>query len=309
MDIKTLLENSKKVKGYGTQNFAEKEFGTIYATNKEVKVKPKHSVIEVSMMIKGLTDMAPSSRGSSRPVAAHRVRVAIHGVNQEAVKSQELVERIRALDDKYADKKLYPKRDLLKMAVEHRVKFFEGKTIFKGTNPDEYVIIEDRVSDENKIRVWCSCSSFYWAFLYYNVKENACIMTSLGKNANKTYQHRTKKGLEAFQRNKPIRNPSKVAGACKHIVLLLAMLMDEKVIEADNKATTEIQREYRVNVQKFLKTETLSKDGYKNLMKNYNRDHTRQNELRDRNTIRTTSTTKRKNKMWKGWNKKKRSFD
>lgn len=310
MDIKTLLENSRKVKSYGSKNFKSKKFGTIYATNKTVKVKPKHSIIEVSMMIKGVTDKTPSGRGQYKAVAAHNVKVAIHGVNQEALKGDELVQRIRESNDKYADKKKYPKKDLLKMAVEHRVKFFEGKTIFKSDNPDEYVIMEDKVSDENKIRVWCSCSSFHWAFLYYDVNENACIRTSLGKNANKVYQHKTLKGYEAFKRNHPLRNPDKLPGACKHIVLLLAMLMNEEVVEAKNKATVDIQREYTVNVKKFLKTETLSKEGYDNLMKEYRKDYNRQKELRDRNmaSFNPSFSKKKKNKMWKGWNKKKGSF-
>ena len=93
--IQQLIDSTNTVKGYDTQNtFSKKKFGAIYAFNKVATPKPKDSIIEISMMIKGVTDMI-HLKTKDRPVAAHKVLIAIKGVKQELLTRAELISRMK----------------------------------------------------------------------------------------------------------------------------------------------------------------------------------------------------------------------
>lgn len=274
MNISELLLSTSRVKGFGAKDtFNKKEFGEIIVYNKSVKTKANLSIIEVSMMIKGTSDkIKPARESEERSVVAHRVKIAISGVKQEVVSSEELINRIKNIE---ADgKKPYAdwNEDQIKSEVEHDVKFFEGKSIFKS-GPSSYVIVEDQISKDSKIQVWCSCSSYYWVFQYYNIQEDVNIRTH--NRYPKEYIYKTKQGWEAFRKNKPIRNPGKHPGMCKHIMLLLAILMEnETVAEARS-----IIKNYKANYSKFKKMDRMSPENYNKLLKKFEGDRRmKQNE-------------------------------
>ena len=268
MNISQLLQSTAYVRGYGPNDtFGKKKFGEIMLYNKSVKTKANLSIIEVSMMIRAVTDtIKPTKDSKPRPVVAHKVQIAISGVKQEKVSSSELIQRIKNLEvdgkKPYAD--LHGNHILSE--VEHDTKFFEDKSIFKSTS-DSYVIVDDHISKESEIQVWCSCSSYYWVFQYYNMQADVNIRVH-----NKypgEYIHKTKAGWKAFKENKPMRNPGKNPGMCKHIMLLLAILMEnETVSEARS-----VIKAYKANYSKFKKMSRMSKDSFKKLLDKFKSDN------------------------------------
>lgn len=129
MSLRDLLKAANKVKGYGAGSIAKKELGTIYTFNKVLKVKPNKSVVEVSMLIAGVTDKI--GVGSyKRPVAAHRVQLRIKGIENEEVTAAELVRRIRAEHPEMSDKDKYPSADILE-AVRKGKELLKGKAVFE----------------------------------------------------------------------------------------------------------------------------------------------------------------------------------
>lgn len=293
----------KTVAKYGPENtFQNKKFGQIFLYNKVVRVKPRSSIVEVTMMIKGVTDKIRAAKDNvDRPVAAHKVMVAIRGVEQKVVDADTLIGLIRMERPEYKDETAYPNEDILARAINPDFKPFEGKTIMAQAN-GTYVIITDQISPNNDIRVWCSCSNYYWVFQYYNVENNVDIW---GK-APSRYIPKTKTGWEAFTKNKPMRNPGRHPGMCKHIMLLLALLMDSSVVSAAGGMVNQ----YRANIKRFKKVDRLSESEYNKLMKDYASDHRR--KLQQRNMNRTEAAGyaqlagfQRKNVGWNkglGWN-------
>lgn len=276
MNISELLRSTSFVEGYNPSNtFTNKKFGKIYAYNKLVRTKPNSSIIEVSMMITGVTDMIkPAKSTVGRSVAAHKVMVAIRGVNQTVVSGDMLAEMMRATNPEYKDTEAYPNEDLIARAINPDYKPFADKTIMAQAN-GTYVIMEDKISKDAQIRVWCSCSSYYWVFQYYNVEHGVDIW---GK-APARYIPKTKKGWEAFTKNKPMRNPGRHPGMCKHIMLLLALLMDSELVSEARSIT----RNYKANIERFKKVDRLNADQYNKLMKEYQSDHRRKLQQRDLN--------------------------
>lgn len=274
MNISELIRSTSYVKGYDPKNtFSNKKFGGIMFYNKTARVKPNSSILEVSMMIQGSTDtILPAKEAASRAVAAHKVMVAIRGVEQQAVSADTLCELIRSARDAYKDEEAFPNEELLSMVVNPDFKPFEDKTIMPQAN-GTYVIINDKISKECDIRVWCSCSSYYWVFQFYNVENNVDIW---GK-APARYIPKTKKGFEAFVKNQPMRNPGKHPGMCKHIMLLLALLMDSDVV-AEARG---VVGNYKANIERFKKVDRMTADQYNTLMKKYASDHRRLNQKRD----------------------------
>ena len=283
MNISELLKSTSYVKGYNASDtFSNKKFGQIYAYNKVVRTKPNSSIIEVSMMIKGATDMLkPTKSTPARPVAAHKVMVAIRGVEHKTVSAQELVRRIRLTKSEYRDEEAFPDEDLIARAIDGEHKVFKDRTVMPQNN-GTYTIVEDKISKEAQIRVWCSCSNYYWVWQYYNVENNVDIW---GK-APQRYIPKTQKGWEAFTRNKPMRNPGRHPGMCKHIMLLLALLMDSDVITE----ARSIVQNYKLNIERFEKVNRLSKDQYDKLIKSYTSDHRK--KLQQRDLSRTESAGK-----------------
>ena len=278
MNISQLLASTAKVKGFSASKFGEKKFGNIYLYNKTVRVKQGSSIIEVTMMIKGTSDsIKPVKESTSRSVAVHKVMIAIHGVKQEAVSNKEIIRRIKNLEIDGEKPYAGLHGNAIHSEIKNETKFFEDKTIFSNSSGG-YVIVDDDISKESEIRVWCSCSSYYWVFQYYNVQEKVDIWM---KYPDK-YIPKSKAGWEAFKKNKPLRNPGKHPGICKHIMLLLALLMDNNTISESRN----LVKSFKANFSKFKAVKKLSKDSYDKLIKSYESDHRRKNAQRqvDRST-------------------------
>lgn len=263
MNISELIQQTSYVRGFDASNtFSNKKFGSIYMYNKTVRTKPGSTIIEVSMMIKGATERVAGKDGD-RTVSAHKVMVAIRGVNQRTVSAKSLIRDMR-LKKEYYDKEKYSDEDLLAIASNPDMKPFKDQTIMPQLD-GSFTIIEDNISKEAQIRVWCSCSSYYWVFQYYNVENGVDIW---GKYPQR-YVPKTKRGWEALQKNRPIRNPQRHPGMCKHIMLLLALLMDTSVI----REARGVVNSYKANIARFQKRDRLSQEAYENVIKKYQADH------------------------------------
>ena len=221
-------------------------------------------------MIKGTSDrVLPAKEAGSRSVAYHKVMVSIHGVEQKVVNGKQLADLIRLEHPAFGDEEAFPDRDLIQMSLSD--KLLEGKTVISQSANDyvtgQYVIITDDISPDSQIRVWCSCSSYYWVFQFYNVENNVDIW---GK-APERYIPKTKAGWEAFQKNQPMRNPDRRPGMCKHIMLLLALLMDNNTLLPAGG----VANNFKANIRRFKQKERISKNEYDTLMKKYESDHRR----------------------------------
>jgi len=277
MNISQLIQSTNSVKNrdQGTV-FTSKKFGTIYAYNQTVKTRKGSSIVEVTMMIGALSDMIRTSRVGSRPVAAHKVMISIRGVKHTFYTADQLVSIIRFRFKEYSDAEEFPASDILKMAVENQIRFFENSTIFATSDGEGYNVIEDNIPEDSDIRVWCSCSDYYWTFQFYNVENGVDIW---GKYPDR-YVPKTKKGFEAFRKNQPLRNPGRNPGMCKHLMLLLSMLMDRGVVQDSNGV---LKSYFKADFSRFKKKDRLSQDEYNRLLKKYQTDHNAKNMQRSMN--------------------------
>ena len=141
MNISELIQQTSFVTGFDAKNtFSNKKFGSIYMYNKTVRTKPGSPIIEVSMMIKGATEK--SGRDGDRTVAAHKVMIAISGVNQRTVSAKELVRDMR-LKREYYDKEQYSDEDLLAIASNPDMKPFKDQTIMPQLDGSFTIMEED----------------------------------------------------------------------------------------------------------------------------------------------------------------------
>lgn len=281
MNISELLQSTHYVSGqdgtphaYGPKNtFKNKELGEIYLYNKTVNTKTGSSVIEISMMIKAVTDTVETDY--------HKVMIAINGVNQRTVQGQTLVNELEAMDKKYVDMDY---EEVIAIALEKKP--FPGKTVIKN-EAGTYTIIDDNISKKNDILVWCSCSDYFWTWQYYNVEKHVDIFNEAVKYGN--YGGKAK------------RNPGRHPGMCKHLLLLLALLMDPQ--ENGNGGTGTINeargvtRNFRANIDRFKKVDRLSKSQYKSLVTKWKEKTT--TVVRKRNYDSDVVLQKTKNPNWR----------
>ena len=281
MNIKELLSSSGRVKGYGREDNLKKQFGRVFLFNKKVKVKENEgngrSVIEVTMHVSGLTDSVFDGK-AKRPVAAHRVNVAIAGAEVQKVTQKELISRIRS-EFGYSDEEKYPSEAIIAAVNTGELKL-KGVTIMESDRSagrisasapkDEYgkpmgnltyLLVGNKIPNDSIIQVHCTCSSYYWTFQWYNCDSQVDIF---GKRPTK-YNHKTEAGRNAFKSGHPMRNPGRHPGICKHITLLLAMLMKESTVES--------AKGMNIRLSEFKKNNGyLSRTEYEKLMREFNKD-------------------------------------
>ena len=264
--IQQLIDSTNTVKGYDTQTtFSKKKFGAIYAFNKVATPKPENSIIEISMMIKGVTDIV-HLKSKDRPVAIHKVLMAIKGVKQEILSRTELISRMKL---KYVELREEDKEEvIIARALDPNKKPFENRTVMQ-VNQDKFVVLDDKISNDAEIHVWCSCSSYYWVFQYYNIDKDVNLPRY---NKPMNYKYKTKAGIQAALNRKPMRNPNKAYGMCKHLQLLLALLMDSETVSATTSGAKAINKEYHLNISRFKKVERLSPVEYKKLQTKFKHD-------------------------------------
>ena len=82
----------------------------------------------------------------------------------------------------------------------------------------------------------------------------------------KTYNYRSEAGKKS---KRPLRNPGRHPGMCKHLMLLLAMLMKDKVVKEKDSTLGKV---YEMDYSKFLENQVkdrVSDAEYQHMMQQY----------------------------------------
>lgn len=310
MNIKELISSTNQVKNRGKRAAFQKKFGSIYLYNKTINVFKGGSAIVVNMMIGGVTDMIKSG-GKKTPVAYHKVSLALNNISKEEYTAEELVQAVRLNHKKYADENEWPPQDVIQLVLDHPSDFFNEATVFPTPDGKDFVVLSNNIPEDSEIQVWCSCSDYYWTFQYYNMqtpcKDNRGTINLYGsKDYPKTYNYRSVRGRES---KAPLRNPARKPGMCKHLMLLLAMLMKDGIVKDSKNGLTKF---YRANYSKFIKgnkKERVSQTEYDNVLKSYRKDQRKLVEQRREFNLKAGNVVKRAFDAKRGkfdWEKNKR---
>ena len=296
MNIKELIASTNRVKNRDQATVFQKKFGSIYAFNKDITIFKGGNAIIINMIIGGVTDFIKMG-GKRQPVPFHKVSLALN-VGKDGKTDYTpsgLVEAIRASHSEYRDKDKWPNPDVLKEALEHPSKFFEDATIFKTTNGDGYTVVTNKIPENSEVQVWCSCSDYYWTFQYYNIstrnKDGSSLNLYGATGYPKVYNHRSAIGKKS---KRPMRNPGRHPGMCKHLMLLVAMLMEDELIKDTKGGLTKY---YKANYDEFLKgseKKRVSQATFEKKMQQYERGHRIMNDQRNNAHYMSGNKTERK---------------
>ena len=284
MNIKELIASTNRVKNRDQATVFQKKFGSVYAFNKDITIAKGGNAIIVNMIIGGVTDYIQTG-GKRQPVPYHKVSLALN-VGKDGKKDYSptgLVEAIRAKHSEYRDEKKWPNPDVLKAALENPSNFFEDATIFKTTNGEGYTVVTNNIPEKSEVQVWCSCSDYYWTFQYFNIstknKDGSCLNLYGSSGYPRVYNHRSPIGQKS---KRPLRNPGRHPGMCKHLMLLVAMLMEDEIIKDTKNGLTKY---YKANYQEFLKDkekDRISQRSFDNKMQQYKKGHAIMNDQRNK---------------------------
>ena len=265
MNIKELIQSSGNIYHRGKSQALSKQMGKILLQNKMVTVYRNQTIVDISMMISGVTDMIKVG-AAMKPVAFHKATISIKGVDQTYYSPEDLVATIRREHSEYADEKAWPAPDVLKAVLENPQGFFKDSTVFQTTNDHNhgFSVVANKIPEDSEIQVWCSCSDYYWTMQYYNCENDV----DKYKKYPQKYIPKSKAGYEAFKQNKPLRNPSRSPGMCKHLMLLLATLMDEGLIQDESN----MSKYYKANFDNFKTAERLDINSYEKRLAKWKKD-------------------------------------
>ena len=296
MNLKELIASTNRVKGRSQSEVFQKKFGSIYAFNKDITIAKGGNAIIVNMIIGGVTDFIKMG-GKRQPVPFHKVCLALN-VGKDGKKdytASELVKAIRAKHPEYRDEQEWPNPDVLKAALENPSKFFDDATIFKTTNAEGFTVVTNNIPENSEVQVWCSCSDYYWTFQYYNIstrnKDGSCLNLYGTTGYPKVYNHRSVIGKKS---KRPMRNPGRHPGMCKHLMLLVAMLMEDEVIKDTKNGLTKY---YKANYEEFLKgneKSRISQAAFARKMQQYEKGHNIMNDQRNTAHYMSGNKTERK---------------
>ena len=225
MDIKKLLSETYKV---GTETiqykkdslnrrkpeyvFNRKTFGAIYLNNMVINYKTEEKIIEIVLLMGVSTDIHKS---------AHRVALALKGVDFQEYNISSLCELIRG---KVPSLESTPYNEIIEMILEEGLQPLEGYTVIqKSTTERKFVVVSNNISSSG-VDVWskCSCSDYYYSWAWYNA-DKGCL---IGKRPP---AYKRKSSVEGVFT--PVRNPNRRPGFCKHLLLLIALLMKGGLIK------------------------------------------------------------------------------
>ena len=239
-----------------------------------------------------------------KPVAYHKVTLSLKGIKQTYYTPKELIDSIRLNHKEYADETAYPDPDVLKAVLDNPSGFFKNATVFRTTNDNGngFSVVSNKIPEDCEIQVWCSCSDYYWTWQYYNCDHD---VDSMGNYPDK-YTPKTKRGFEAMRKNQPLRNPTKKPGMCKHLILLLATLMESNVLQ---KGSTGLTKYYKANYNNFKKKKRLSRTSYDNKIALWEKERKVQRRERKYESRKTGYGEAKgyKTQSW-GWNPKTHKF-
>lgn len=294
MNIKELIKSSGNIYHRGKSFALSKQLGKILLNNKMVTVYRNQTVVDVSMIISGVTDMIKVG-DSKKAVAFHKATISFKGIDQTYYSPSEFVAEIRRNHPKYADKEKWPDPDVKKAVLDAPTEFFKDATVFQTTNDSNhgFSVVSNNISENCEIQVWCSCSDYYWTMQYYNCENDV----DKYKRYPKRYIPKTKAGYEAFKQNQPLRNPSRSPGMCKHLMLLLATLMEEGLVQD----SSNMGKYYKANYHDFQIEQRVDPGAYEKRLEEWSKD---QGIKRKQRTLERNKAGYRKT----GWNRKTQSF-
>lgn len=299
MNLEELIASTNRVNHRDMSSVFRKKFGSIMAFNKKASVGGLGNVIVVSMMIGGVTDFIKSG-GKRTPVPYHKVALAIN-VGEDGYKeytAAALVEEIRKRTKEFDG---LPDPAVLEGALKDPTKFFEGWTLFQKSNNKGFVIVRNQIPKESQVQVWCSCSDYYWTFEYYNIQNKNSKGASLNYYSQassaypKTYRHQSAAGKKS---KRPMRNPGRHPGMCKHLMLLVAMLMKESVLKDSNGLSKFYEANFEEFIEGKMKKERLDQDKFARVMEEYKKGQRDLSAQRRRYNYMTGSKAPRKDSTY-----------
>lgn len=250
----TNLHRKRNAKKYTTRlshsmpDALQKEFGTIYYNNKVVIYDEDANIVEIRMMIGTKTETAYSG--------FHAVRIAVYGVKGQVYNSIEELYWDK-IGNKTITDKTDPQSDMKAMRTASKGQRIEkdgslgeiGKerfdinfgdeisqhltgsiipVAFTGANvygqsfgaSGKIFYLEEPITINNPVRVSCSCSDYHYTIAWYNDSSGAHLGTSPAP-----YPNRSGTG------SKPVRNTGKNPGLCKHLMVVVMLLMNGGIID------------------------------------------------------------------------------
>jgi hypothetical protein len=253
------IESKRGSKTHSMPSALMKDFGTIYYNNKVVIYDEETGIIEIRMMIGTATETQYNDY--------HAVRIAIYGAKGKVYNSYaELLEE-EAENTKSGKKATYdPQKTLQRIQDASKaqlttdtngdisdskeetfsIKYGRGGAIelsgviipVANTESSHYgqsygstgkiFYLKEPISTNSLVRVNCSCSDYHYTCAWYNYEQGV----HLGPRPH-GYSGRTGRRLD------PVRNIHKTAGICKHLMIMLMLLMSGGII--DTKGTSNMQ--------------------------------------------------------------------
>ena len=202
---------SKKVSGHYAADyvFGHKQFGTVLSYNKTVLYKPESSIVEIGMMVTAVTEKGKTG---------HFCQIALRGVEMEAKSAEEVFAHIR---QRGKGKMAEADEDELRDYIAAGNTVYNNKYVVQSrNNSNVFLVMNKNVSPDTECRVRCSCASFLFDVAWYNA-DHGCLIGSRPP-ANPFVQV----GI-----SKVVRNVDKVPGLCKHLMLLVSMLLKDGFIQ------------------------------------------------------------------------------
>ena len=220
--------------------FTKKEFGPVYWDN--LVIAYKGDIIEITLIMGSVTDMHKS---------AHRVSIALKGIDYDEVTDTSLVKLIK---EKNPNEKESSKESIItKVLGDPNYAPLEGKTIIqKSTAEKKFFILPNKIDTSVEIAVRCTCSDFYFAWAWYNA-DHGCLIGTRPPAYKRVY-------TDDKGRFRTSKNPHRMPGMCKHVMLFLALLMRGGLIQ--NLPTLSAN----VSASQVTKIKRISKEGINALL-------------------------------------------
>ena len=203
---------SKNVSGHYSANyvFGHKQFGHVLSYNKTVLYKPSSSIVEIGMMITAVTEKGKTG---------HFCQIALRGVEMEAKSAEEVFAHIR---NRGKGKMAQADDDELRDYIAAGNTVYNNKYVVQSrNNSNVYLVMNKNISPDTDCRVRCSCASFLFDVAWYNADHNCLI------GSRPPADPRFQLGLKT----ETVRNIDKVPGLCKHLMLLVSMLLKDGFIQ------------------------------------------------------------------------------
>ena len=223
--------------------FSSKAFGAVYYNN--IVIAARGDIIEISLVMGTATDIHKS---------AHRIGIALKGVNYKEVTEKGLIKEIveknpysETIDDNFS-------LEVIRRILEENYQPLkdQGYTIIqKSTTERKFFIIPNRIETDTEIAVRCTCSDFFFTWAWYNA-DHKCLIGLRPPTYKRLY-------TDDRGRFRTLRNPHRIPGMCKHLLLFLALLMKGGLIQnlptltsSASKATNKLEMVSRSDVYNLL---------------------------------------------------------